>query len=218
MKGNIHIDKFIPAKWKSRGRKGVAVDVVVIHYTAGRGEAETVANFLKRGGSKVSAHYIIGRDGTLIQSVDLKDAAWHAGKSNFMGSNKSVNRRSVGIELCNAGYSHTDRLDEADKFRGRHRNPRSKSGVWEAYTEEQYKVLYCLLAELQKEIPTLKFVTAHEDIRNPDVVPGLRGSKLDVGPAFDWSVLEAGKDWTDHNLTQVHWNFKTKKWELGEPK
>lgn len=220
MKKKLDQYDYIPCRWKSKGRKGYVVDTCVIHYTGGRSEADVVAQYFKKGRRKASAHFVIGRDGKVIQTCQLTDSAWHAGKSSFMGDDRSVNRRSVGVELCNSGYAYTERLDEKDKFYGRHRNPLSKSKVWEQYREETYKALYVLLADLQKEIPTLKYITFHEDIKSPFVAGhlGVKGSKLDVGPAFDASVLEAGKEWADYTMEQVHFNFKTKKWEFGIPK
>ena len=51
---------------------------------------------------EVSAHYLIGADGTLWQMVREEDRAWHAGRGSWCGQT-DVNSRSVGIELDNAG-------------------------------------------------------------------------------------------------------------------
>jgi AmpD protein len=47
---------------------------------------------------KVSAHFFIGRDGTLWQFVSCADRAWHAGASSYRGRN-NCNDDSIGIEL-----------------------------------------------------------------------------------------------------------------------
>ena len=47
---------------------------------------------------KVSAHFLIRRDGTLIQFVSCLNRAWHAGKSNWQ-SRERCNDFSVGMEL-----------------------------------------------------------------------------------------------------------------------
>ena len=52
--------------------------------------------------AEVSAHYLIGRDGTLWQLVDEAMRAWHAGAGEWAGAG-DVNSRSVGIELDNTG-------------------------------------------------------------------------------------------------------------------
>ncbi|QEW19172.1 1,6-anhydro-N-acetylmuramyl-L-alanine amidase AmpD [Marinibacterium anthonyi] len=51
---------------------------------------------------EVSAHYLIGRDGTLWQLVDEDRRAWHAGAGSWQGRG-DVNSRSIGIELDNTG-------------------------------------------------------------------------------------------------------------------
>lgn len=51
---------------------------------------------------KVSAHYLIGRDGSVIQLVDESARAWHAGES-WWGGNTDLNSASIGIELDNTG-------------------------------------------------------------------------------------------------------------------
>jgi AmpD protein len=47
---------------------------------------------------RVSAHFLIRRDGTVVQFVSANDRAWHAGASNFCGRER-CNDFSVGIEL-----------------------------------------------------------------------------------------------------------------------
>lgn len=47
---------------------------------------------------KVSAHFLIRRDGQIIQFVSLHKRAWHAGLSSFQGRD-NCNDFSVGIEL-----------------------------------------------------------------------------------------------------------------------
>lgn len=47
---------------------------------------------------RVSAHYFIRRDGTLIQFVDPDLRAWHAGMSSWRGRER-CNDFSIGIEL-----------------------------------------------------------------------------------------------------------------------
>jgi N-acetyl-anhydromuramoyl-L-alanine amidase len=47
---------------------------------------------------RVSAHFLIRRDGALLQFVSILDRAWHAGLSSFQGRER-CNDYSVGIEL-----------------------------------------------------------------------------------------------------------------------
>lgn len=49
-------------------------------------------------GLRVSAHFLVRRDGELIQFVPCSRRAWHAGASNWMGR-ENCNDFSIGIEL-----------------------------------------------------------------------------------------------------------------------
>lgn len=51
---------------------------------------------------EVSAHYLIGRDGDVVQLVDEAKRAWHAGAGEWRGEG-DLNSRSIGIELDNTG-------------------------------------------------------------------------------------------------------------------
>ncbi len=53
--------------------------------------------------SRVSSHYLIGKDGTVCQLVADSDAAWHAGKSAWKGlTSQAIEDCSLGVELENA--------------------------------------------------------------------------------------------------------------------
>lgn len=49
-------------------------------------------------GAEVSAHFLVRRDGELLQFVSVQDRAWHAGRSSWQGRD-NCNDHSVGIEL-----------------------------------------------------------------------------------------------------------------------
>lgn len=69
-------------------RNGTKIDHIVLHYTTSRNIEGSITHF-RSGTPRVSAHYIIGQDGELVQMVDDADAAWHA---------TTLNPRSIGIE------------------------------------------------------------------------------------------------------------------------
>ncbi len=79
--------------------------VVVLHYTAGK-TAEGSLRTLRTANSNgpVSAHYLLGKDGTLYQLVDERRRAWHAGDGRW-GTITDLNSASIGIEIDNDGYS-----------------------------------------------------------------------------------------------------------------
>lgn len=53
---------------------------------------------------KVSAHFFIRRDGSLIQFVPCSQRAWHAGVSNWQGRER-CNDFSIGIELEGSDFT-----------------------------------------------------------------------------------------------------------------
>ncbi|WP_299792348.1 N-acetylmuramoyl-L-alanine amidase [uncultured Marivita sp.] len=72
-----------------------------MHYTA-MDCAEKARDWLCHDEAQVSAHYVIGPDGTVWQLVDEADRAWHAGAGAW-GPVTDVNSRSIGIEIANTG-------------------------------------------------------------------------------------------------------------------
>jgi AmpD protein len=85
---------------------------------------------------KVSSHFFIRRDGSLIQFVPCSQRAWHAGASSWQGRER-CNDFSVGIEL------------EGSDF--------------DAFTTPQYATLNELLAALKLAYP-ITDVVGHSDI------------------------------------------------------
>ncbi|QJR12133.1 1,6-anhydro-N-acetylmuramyl-L-alanine amidase AmpD [Usitatibacter rugosus] len=93
---------------------GATVDVIVIHNISlppgefgGPHIEELFQNRLHPGAHpyfagiaalKVSAHFLIRRDGEVIQFVDTDQRAWHAGVSSWNGRER-VNDFSIGIEM-----------------------------------------------------------------------------------------------------------------------
>lgn len=88
---------------------------------------------------RVSAHFLITRDGVVTQFVSTYARAWHAGESSF-GGIAACNDRSLGIEL-----------EGADNC---------------AFTETQYEHLIELCRALRREFPeiVLSRIVGHSDI------------------------------------------------------
>jgi len=84
-------------------RGGLRPELVVLHYTQ-MPDARSALTRLCAPEAQVSAHYLIGADGTVWQLVDEPLRAWHAGAGSWRGQ-EDVNSRSIGIELDNDGAS-----------------------------------------------------------------------------------------------------------------
>ncbi|NOU25665.1 MAG: 1,6-anhydro-N-acetylmuramyl-L-alanine amidase AmpD [Methylotenera sp.] len=103
---------------------------------------------------KVSSHFLIRRDGRLIQFVSSLNRAWHAGISNWQGRER-CNDFSVGIEL------------EGSDF--------------EIFENAQYQTLENLIAALSKAYE-IQAIVGHSDIapgRKTDPGPYFDWARLD---------------------------------------
>ena len=76
---------------------------VVLHYT-GSATLGRALSALTTPAREVSAHYVIDVDGQLLQLVDERARAWHAGRSKW-GAIEDLNSLSIGVELVNDGAS-----------------------------------------------------------------------------------------------------------------
>jgi N-acetylmuramoyl-L-alanine amidase len=79
---------------------------VIIHHTAQNSCEQTLKTFTT-GTSKVSAHYVICKDGTIHQMLNDYLRAWQAGVSKW-GNATDINSLSIGIELDNNGFEPFD--------------------------------------------------------------------------------------------------------------
>ncbi|MFK7731702.1 MAG: 1,6-anhydro-N-acetylmuramyl-L-alanine amidase AmpD [Pseudomonadales bacterium] len=91
---------------------------------------------------KVSAHFLIDRQGQASQFVSIAERAWHAGVSNYLGRER-CNDFSIGIEM-----------EGADLI---------------PYTQAQYQAVAMLCATLIKSNPTL---SASGIVGHSDIAPG----------------------------------------------
>lgn len=110
---------------------------VIIHHTAQDSLEQTITTFtLSR--TQVSSHYVVGRDGEIVQMLNDNLRSWHAGRGRW-GNDTDLNSASIGIELDNNGS--------------------------EPFTAAQIESLLVLLKQLKWKygIPTANFI-GHSDI------------------------------------------------------
>ncbi len=79
------------------------VTAIVLHYT-GTLATEPAVQWMQRPDAHLSAHYVIERNGAIIQMVPEDAIAFHAGRST-MGSEANVNEFSVGVMLVGTADS-----------------------------------------------------------------------------------------------------------------
>ncbi len=78
------------------------IDMIILHSSVY--PVEQTIGFLEE--LKLSAHYIIDFDGTIIQLVEEDKKAWHAGIS-FWNEKTNINDRSIGIEILQKDLGQT---------------------------------------------------------------------------------------------------------------
>lgn len=85
------------------------IKYIVIHYVGALGGAKANCQYYAGGNRGASAHYFVDFDGSIWQSVEDKDIAWHCGAKSYVHP-ECRNANSIGIEMCvrNSG-SQADR-------------------------------------------------------------------------------------------------------------
>ena len=186
------------------------VDQIVVHYDAS-GSSEQCFRVLQdvRG---LSAHFLLDADGTIYQTLDVRDQAWHARKAN---------PRSVGVEIANIGAYPPAGAQALWDWYGVEPGAERASGavafvegvvqgqtlVQGELTPEQYAALVKLAAGLCRALPLIRADAPRDhEGRVRDAVlsdaeferfQGILGhfhvqqDKVDPGPAFPWERLIA---------------------------
>lgn len=108
VKNPIKYNYSTPQEWGFR-----LIRSVVIHDL--EGSADAAINWWNNPSAGASAHYIIRKDGTIVETVAPENIAWHAGTDRSTGrtefwKNTNINGYSIGIEL--EGFT-TDKWTDA---------------------------------------------------------------------------------------------------------
>ena len=134
------------------------IKFIIIHYTGMKKESASIKR-LQDPKSKVSSHYLIKRNGKIINLVPDLYEAWHSGVSSWKNF-KSLNKNSIGIEITNPGHQHG----------------------YKRFSKRQIFSLQKLLKILVKKYRIKKkYILGHSD-----VAPG---RKKDPGEKFPWHRL-----------------------------
>lgn len=147
--------KKIPANSNAHGgsRSLKNVRYIVIHYTGNNGDtAENNGNYFKNGNTRsAGAHYFVGRDGHVVESVNMGLTAWSVGGSKYSNCSKTgggkyygscTNANSVSIELCD-----NESKDPSDK---------------------QIKATKELVSYIKTKCPNAKTIIRHFDVTGKD--------------------------------------------------
>ena len=155
--------------FSSSKRSKKKIKFIIIHYTGMKTETSAIKR-LQDPKSKVSSHFYIKKNGTILNLVPDLYEAWHAGVSNWKNF-KSLNKYSIGVELTNPGHQYG----------------------YINFTKKQIFSLKKLLNYLSKKYNiSEKCILGHSDI-SPN-------RKKDPGEKFPWQILAKNKIGFWHNL------------------
>jgi len=156
------------------------VDQFVLHYDAA-GSSRRCFEILQdqRG---LSVHFLLDVDGTIYQTLDLRDQAWHATKAN---------PRSIGVEIANLGVA-----GQGTEIR----QPEFTRAQYDSL-ERLAAALCTIFPKIRPEAPTdsegsvrttalgeAEFEAFHGILGHLHV----QANKQDPGPAFEWKAFLAG--------------------------
>ena len=114
---------------------------------------------LRDPAAKVSSHYLVEEDGTVVRMVAEDRRAWHAGASRWRGI-EDINSASIGIEIVNPGHDFGYR----------------------PFAEPQIAAVARLVAGIKDRYA----ITRGNVVGHSDIAPA---RKRDPGELFPWSTL-----------------------------
>lgn len=229
----------VPSPNFSKGRAGVPVDVLALHYAVDgddfeRGENETtpftstspsvdvhdVARLFSRQKRGASAHFAVGRDSSVAQMVELDDTSWATGGGAFPDAGPGplekpvpwrMNRRSISVEMCNAGWA-VDKLGIPHKWRAMATHPATprRRREWEVYRPLQVEALHYLVVLLR----------GHFDLSRPTYVLGHEDvvNRDTLGKQYGGKVDPgplfpwSAIPWRRYGYVPVRYDFEQKAW------
>lgn len=153
-----------------KGRGSSAVCYVIIHTMSGFFEG--TKTWFMNPKSQVSAHYLVGKKGQVLQMVKEEDRAWHVGTANPV---------SIGIEMEDASF-YIDSKTGAKKLKGACPGHRlTFDPNW--YTLTQLDTTAQLTAEIlhRHKLPVSR-VIGHND----PIMRRYNNNHVDPGTAFPW--------------------------------
>lgn len=158
MNGSARVDRVQLSPNHEARAEGKTPRFLILHYT-GMATGKAAVDWLCNEVSRVSCHYLVDDDGTIVQMVDETRRAWHAGVSSWQGE-IDINSASIGIEIQNQGHNAGSPAFPAVQMRR--------------------------LAELSRDIMQRHHIPPENVLAHSDVAPG---RKIDPGECFDWDWL-----------------------------
>lgn len=179
----------VPADCDEVATLATVVDQFVVHYDAAATSQRCFEVLQDERG--LSVHFLIDVDGTIYQTLDCREQAWHATKANT---------RSIGVEMAQIGAFPPPEVKQLEKWYGhdrkgsflklpeswgdggvltedfvaRPRNPERESGVIHGrpysqydFTPQQYDSLQKLVSRVTRELPRIRLDVPRGADRRP---------------------------------------------------
>ena len=184
---------YIPAETKKT--------LIVLHHTVG-GSAKSTIDYWRSDPGRIATAYVVERDGKIFEVFDPKYWAFHLG---LKGTNGTVDKRSIGIEIASEGgliqrkgvlYCF-DKVSERTRFtQDYYEHPEFWRGYrfFDAYADAQAAAvadlinLLCDQFEIPRKTPANHF-DADDGYRAFEGIIGhhhVRPDKSDIHPGFPW--------------------------------
>ena len=211
---------------------------IVLHFTAGHltGDIRTLSLPRKKDDGvtyktrfRLSVPFVIARDGTIYNLFSSKYWSGHIGTTS-LGNSRTYDKKSIGIELSNAGplrlvgedlfYKDNKQFycklsDEA--YYTKTEEPFREQQYFATFTDAQYNSLIILLRYLTTSytIPRKfldrdkRYIASKENSDFNGIVSHINfrsKDKWDLGPAFDWDKVIQGVQadtYTDTTTTET---------------
>ena len=155
------------------------VEYLIFHYTGMKNELKAIQR-LQNPKAKVSSHYLIKRNGEIIELVPPLYIAWHAGESSWRKKN-FLNKSSIGIEISNPGHQH-------------------------GYQNFKRKQILSII-KLSKFLIKKFKIKKKNILGHSDIAPN---RKKDPGEKFQWEFLSKKGIGIWHNLSKIKLKFVRK--------
>ena len=137
---------------------------IYLHHTAGGTDGYVVYKWWEMNKERIATHFVIAADGTILQGYDLKYWAFHLGakESTFNSQGvrwRSLDKQSIGIELCNWGqltkrdgqyYNYVNGKVDADEVTILD-EPFKGFSYYHAYTDAQIESLRKLIIHIKDQ-------------------------------------------------------------------
>ena len=173
-------------------------EIIVLHFTAGYGDAIATGDWFDMQPGKVATAYACGKDGVIAEL--FPPAYWAA----HLGSSLNNEMRSIGIEISNIGplWMRGGLLYDAynNVYRGDYMTfkvPYKGVTIWATFTEAQYEAVGKWAAErcIAFGIPpifheTLDYIPGNDKLMGITHHAHFRTDKYDIGPAWDWAKFK----------------------------